>query len=59
MNRTLFLDRDGVINRRLPGTYVKRWEDFEFTFRAKEAIKIFGKYFENLLGILGIAAIAP
>ena len=46
---TLFLDRDGVINRRLPGTYVKRWEDFEFTFRAKEAINIFGKYFDTIV----------
>lgn len=49
MNWTLFLDRDGVINRRLPGTYVKRWEDFEFTFRAKEAIKIFGKHFDTIV----------
>lgn len=46
---TLFLDRDGVINRRLPGTYVKRWEDFEFTYRALEAIKIFGEYFETIV----------
>ena len=27
---TLFLDRDGVINRWLPGDYVKRWEEFVF-----------------------------
>jgi len=27
---TLFLDRDGVINRHLPGDYVKRWEAFVF-----------------------------
>lgn len=27
---TLFLDRDGVINRRLPGDYVKYWSEFEF-----------------------------
>ena len=26
----VFLDRDGVINRRLVGDYVKSWEDFEF-----------------------------
>ena len=26
----LFLDRDGVINRWLPGDYVKRWEEFVF-----------------------------
>ncbi|WP_236970943.1 D-glycero-alpha-D-manno-heptose-1,7-bisphosphate 7-phosphatase [Membranihabitans marinus] len=27
---SLFLDRDGVINRRIPGTYIKDWVDFEF-----------------------------
>jgi histidinol-phosphate phosphatase family protein len=27
---TLFLDRDGVINRRLPDEYVRRWSEFEF-----------------------------
>jgi len=25
----VFLDRDGVINRRLPGTYVRSWSEFE------------------------------
>lgn len=27
---TLFLDRDGVINKRLPNDYVKKWAEFEF-----------------------------
>jgi histidinol-phosphate phosphatase family protein len=27
---TLFLDRDGVINRHRPNDYVKCWEEFEF-----------------------------
>ena len=27
---TLFLDRDGVINHRLPGDYVKHWSEFTF-----------------------------
>ena len=27
---TLFLDRDGVINRHRPGDYVRSWEEFEF-----------------------------
>ena len=26
----LFLDRDGVINRRLPGAYVRNWEEFQW-----------------------------
>ncbi len=35
---TLFLDRDGVINERLPGDYVAQWPDFQFTPRALEAL---------------------
>lgn len=27
---TVFLDRDGVLNRRIPGGYVTRWADFVF-----------------------------
>jgi len=44
---TLFLDRDGVINRRLIGDYVKTWDDFVFENNALNAIAdlslIFGK----------------
>ena len=46
---TLFLDRDGVINERLVGTYVKDWKDFKFTYRALEAIKIFKEYFNPIV----------
>jgi D-glycero-D-manno-heptose 1,7-bisphosphate phosphatase len=36
---TVFLDRDGVINRKLPeGCYVTRWEEFEFLPGAVEAL---------------------
>jgi len=39
MNRAVFLDRDGVINKLLPGNgYVLKWEDFEFLPGAKEAV---------------------
>ena len=37
-NYTLFLDRDGVINKRLMGDYVKSWEEFEFITGSLEAI---------------------
>jgi histidinol-phosphate phosphatase family protein len=44
---TLFLDRDGVINERLPGDYVKEPGGFRFIEGAKEAIAglsgIFGR----------------
>ncbi len=44
---TLFLDRDGVINKELRDDYVKHWEDFIFEDGALEAIAklsgIFGR----------------
>ncbi|MEI6124192.1 MAG: HAD-IIIA family hydrolase [Bacteroidota bacterium] len=43
---TLFLDRDGVINKKLHGDYVKCISEFEFISGVKEAIK-------NLSGIFG------
>lgn len=37
--KTVFLDRDGVINQKLKNDYVKRWEEFSFLPGAIEAIK--------------------
>jgi D-glycero-D-manno-heptose 1,7-bisphosphate phosphatase len=37
---TVFLDRDGVINRLRKGDYVKSWAEFEFLPRAKEALRL-------------------
>lgn len=45
---TLFLDRDGVINKKLPGDYVKKWEEFEFLPGAIEAIRIFTGIFKYI-----------
>ena len=47
--KTLFLDRDGVINVRLIDDYVKTWEEFEFEEGALEAISIFAKYFDTIV----------
>lgn len=39
--RTIFLDRDGVINKKMPeGDYVKNWDEFEFLPGAVEALKL-------------------
>lgn len=46
---TLFLDRDGVINRRLPGDYVKSPTEFEWLPGSKEAIALFSKMFGTVL----------
>jgi D-glycero-D-manno-heptose 1,7-bisphosphate phosphatase len=41
MKRAVFLDRDGVINRKASkGEYVTRWEDFQFLPGAAEAISL-------------------
>ena len=37
--RTVFLDRDGVINRDSPH-YIKSWEEFEFFPRSLEALRL-------------------
>jgi histidinol-phosphate phosphatase family protein len=46
---SLFLDRDGVINKRRGGDYVKKWEEFEFLPGVLEALAsltpVFGKLF--------------
>lgn len=42
MNKAVFLDRDGVINRER-GEYTFRVEDFEFLDGVEEALKTFGE----------------
>ncbi|NVO18318.1 MAG: HAD-IIIA family hydrolase [Bacteroidetes bacterium] len=46
---TLFLDRDGVINRRIPDGYVKSPGQFEFLPGVLEAIKIFTGIFDRII----------
>ena len=44
MKRAVFLDRDGVINRKAAeGEYVTRWEDFQFLPGAAEAIALLNR----------------
>ena len=45
---SLFLDRDGVINRRISGDYIKKWEEFEFLPGVPEAISTFTSYFGKI-----------
>ena len=46
---TLFLDRDGVINRKLEGDYVKTIKEFEFLPNSLEAIVAFSNYFHKII----------
>lgn len=46
---TLFLDRDGVINRKLENDYVKTWEEFEFLPGVLESIQHFSAVFGRIV----------
>ncbi|MCX6231817.1 MAG: HAD family hydrolase [Bacteroidetes bacterium] len=46
---TLFLDRDGVINHRLPDDYVKNTDEFKFLPHVLDALKIFNQQFGNII----------
>jgi len=46
---TIFLDRDGVINKRLIGDYIKKIEEFEFIDGVEDAITIFNSIFGNIV----------
>lgn len=42
--KCVFLDRDGVINKKAPeGDYIKNWNEFKFLPGVKEAIRRFNK----------------
>lgn len=46
---TLFLDRDGVINKRLPDDYVKHPDEFEFIPGVTDALVVFAGIFETIV----------
>lgn len=50
-NGALFLDRDGVINRRLLKRYVRNWDEFEFLPGVLEAIPVLNRFFSKTVVI--------
>lgn len=46
---TLFLDRDGVINKKLENDYVKHWTEFEFLGGTLDALKVFDQMFGKIV----------
>lgn len=46
---SLFLDRDGVINKRIVDDYVKKWDEFEFLDGVIDAIKKFSSVFGKIV----------
>jgi D-glycero-D-manno-heptose 1,7-bisphosphate phosphatase len=57
-NWSLFLDRDGVINQRLPGQYICTPEQFEFINGVPEAIAGLSKIFSYLVIVTNQQGIA-
>ncbi len=46
---TLFLDRDGVINRWLPGDYVRTWDQFAFLPGIRESLRKWAAKFRHVI----------
>ncbi|MBV2247251.1 MAG: HAD-IIIA family hydrolase [Lentimicrobium sp.] len=46
---SLFLDRDGVINQKLPGDYVRSWAQFVFANGVLEALPVFASIFGRIV----------
>ena len=46
---TLFLDRDGVINKRIEGDYIRSWLQFEFIPGTEEAFHVFSEIFGHVI----------
>ncbi|MDI1356342.1 MAG: HAD family hydrolase [bacterium] len=46
---SLFLDRDGVINKKLENDYVKHWIEFEFMEGAVDALKFLSSVFGHIV----------
>ena len=54
---TLFLDRDGVINQRIPGGYVTNWDDFNFIPGSIKAIEKLAAVFGTIVIVTNQAGI--
>jgi len=55
---TLFLDRDGVINKKITGRYVCNWDEFDFMPDAEKAIGVLSQLFKRVLVVTNQQGIA-
>jgi len=55
---TLFLDRDGVINHKIKGDYVREWTQFKFLPAAKDAIRILANIFGRIIVVTNQRGVA-
>jgi D-glycero-D-manno-heptose 1,7-bisphosphate phosphatase len=54
---TLFLDRDGVINRRIKDEYISDWDDFDFIVGSIKAIEKLSTIFGTVVVVTNQAGI--
>ena len=47
--KTLFIDRDGVINKHRPDDYVKCWDEFEFLPGVLDALALLSSFFDRII----------
>jgi len=57
MMNTLFLDRDGVLNSRIPGNYVKTPDEFQPIEGLGKAIRILSDHFDRIIVVTNQAGI--
>jgi histidinol-phosphate phosphatase family protein len=55
---TLFIDRDGVVNKEKHLDYIHKWNEFQFYTGVKEAFKIFNKKFGIIVMITNQRGVA-
>lgn len=47
--KNLFLDRDGVINRRIIGNYVRHWGEWDFLEKVPDALAVLARKFDRIV----------
>src|SRR5271157_6565582 len=55
---TLFLDRDGVINAKIEGDYVRMWSQFKFLPGVRESIRILSNVFHRIVVVTNQRGVA-
>jgi len=58
MQKTIFIDRDGVVNRRLIGDWVKCWSEFDLLPNVPEALALLKQHGYRLILITNQRALA-
>lgn len=58
MVKSLFLDRDGVLNRRIIGDYVRNWSQFEWLPQVLDALALLRPHFDYIFVVTNQQGVA-